>query len=405
MSDVPAETPGGSGPTPEGPHDLSLMLGGPFFQLMLRAGLIRPTFDLLLRRVVLLTAVAWLPLFLLTLAAGSALGGSVHVPFLWDLDVHARLLVMLPLLVLAERVIHERLRPLLAQFVDRGLVAPQDGASFDAALRRARRWRDSYVAEALMIVVSVVATPLLWQHEIVLDAPTWYGRSGAAGMDLTAAGYWYAYFVLPLVRFLILRWVYRLLLLCALLGRISRLSLQIVPTHPDGAGGLLFLDALTSILQPLFTAVAAMVSGFIAGKVLHEGRALPEYYVLIGAVLGAFLVVTVLPLLFFTPPLVAARRRGLLQYGALAQTYVRDFHRKWVEAKGHPGEALLGSADVQSLADLSTAFDLVRSMRTVPMGLRSTVETLVESALPLAPLLLTLFPLETLLQQALEFVL
>lgn len=403
MPEVPTPAPTRPVPEVEGAHDLSLLLGGPFFQLLLRAGVIRPTFDLLVRRILVLSLLPWLPLLVLTAAAGTALGDAVHVPFLLDVEVHARFLVTIPLLVLAERVTHLRLRPVFEQFVDRDLIAPADVASFDAILASGRRWRSSYVAELVMLVVSFAMTFWVWIPHLSLTVPTWYGRPVGAGVELTPAGIWFAYAGIPLMRFLVWRWLYRIGILYVLLARISRLRLRIVPTHPDRAGGLSFLGALGSSMQPFHMAITTLVSGFIANQLLFDGRKLAEFYVMGGTVLGVLLVLTLLPLLFFAGPLARARRHGLRQYGTLAQRYVQAFHGKWVSPTLPAGEDLLGSADVQSLADLSTSFDLVREMRTFPVSPRQAVGLLAAAALPLAPLLLTQFSLLTILEKALKF--
>lgn len=396
--------PSAAAPASEGPHDVSLLLGGPFFQLLLRAGLIRPDFNLLVRRILVLALLAWLPLAVLTWVAGTALRGSVDVPFLLDIEVHARFLVAVPLLVLAERVIHLRLRPAIGRFVERGLVDPEHVEAFDAILAGARHWRGSYVAEAAMIVASFALTPLLWVPNIALEVPTWYATPTPTGPDLTAAGFWLAYAAIPLQRFLIWRWLYRLMLLYVALARISRLPLRVLPTHPDRAGGLSFLGELGYALQPFNAAIAALVSGFVANQLIFEGQALPDYYALIGSVLAVLLLLTLVPMLFFDPLLTRARRRGLAEYGALAQAYVRGFHDKWVEGKAPPPDPLLGSADIQSLADLASGFDIVREMRTIPMGLKQMVQLVIASALPFAPLLLAVMPLDTLLKKLLDVV-
>ncbi len=394
-----------AGRATEGPHDVSLLLGGPFFQLLLRSGLIRPSFDLLLRRVLVLALVPWAPLLVLTLAAGTAVGDAVRVPFLLDIEVHVRFLVVVPLLVLAEREIHDRLRPVFTRFLERDLLAPPEAARFDAILVGARRWRNSYVAEALMILASFGLTPLLWSGHIALDVTTWYRPVGEAGSNLAPAGIWFAWVAIPLLRFLVLRWLYRLVLLFVALARIACLPLRIVPTHPDGAGGLSFLAGVGFALRPFHLAITALVSGFIANKLVHEGQELPVYYALIASVLGVLFLFTFLPMLFFGPALSRARRRGLAEYGALGQRYAVEFHRKWVLEGPATREPLLGSADIQSLADLSTGFEIVRSMRTVPFGLRPALQLIATAALPFVPLLLTIFSLETLLKRALDLLL
>ena len=72
------------------------------------------------------------------------------------------------------------------------------------------------------------------------------------------------------------------------------------------------------------------------------------------------------PLIVFGGQLSRTRRAGLSEYGVLAQHYVRDFDAKWIRGNRDPAEPLVGSADVQSLADLANSFDVIRTMRLVP---------------------------------------
>ena len=93
-------------PTSDEPHvaappDFSLVLGGPLYQLLRRSHLSGDTLELLHRRVLVLTLVTWGPLLLLSIVEGAAWGGGVTLTFLHDVGLHARLLVALPLLVVA----------------------------------------------------------------------------------------------------------------------------------------------------------------------------------------------------------------------------------------------------------------------------------------------------------------
>lgn len=87
-------------------EDFSLVLGGPLYQLLRRAFLSGRDLELLQRRIFVIPLIAWLPLLLLSAVEGRAWGGSVRVPFLLDIDVHARFLLALPLFILAEVVVH-----------------------------------------------------------------------------------------------------------------------------------------------------------------------------------------------------------------------------------------------------------------------------------------------------------
>jgi hypothetical protein len=108
-----------------------------------------------------------------------------------------------------------------------------------------------------------------------------------------------------------------------------------------------------------------------------------------------FVAVVVSPLTVFSLQLIRAKRQGLGDYGRLAARYARGFEEKWMHGgalkKGEQEEALLGSADIQSLADLEAAYAVVREMRFVPFGWKDVTTLAIATAVPLAPLLLTIF--------------
>ena len=59
----------------------------------------------------------------------------------------------------------------------------------------------------------------------------------------------------------------------------------------------------------------------------------------------------------------------------------------------------MGSADVQSLADLSNSFEVVRGMRVIPVTRNALLQLAAAMLLPILPLALTMMPLEELLKQ------
>ncbi|MDZ4152341.1 hypothetical protein, partial [Methylicorpusculum sp.] len=103
------------------PEDFSVVLGGPLYQLFLRTQLGTDTLGLVKRRIIVFSAFTWLPLLLLSVFFREAAGGDIKVPFLYDIDVHIRFLLALPLLLVAELVVHQRLKPIVQQFVERGI--------------------------------------------------------------------------------------------------------------------------------------------------------------------------------------------------------------------------------------------------------------------------------------------
>jgi hypothetical protein len=383
-------TRGGPGQDPE---DFSLVLGGPLFQLLRRARLSDDALSLQRRRIVVIALVAWLPLLLLSAIDGQLLGGGAAVPFLLDVEVQVKFLLVVPLLVAAELVVHQRMRPL-------GKVPQGAEAQLDAAIASAYRLRNSVVAEVLLIAfVYLVGIMFVWRHYMALDTSTWYATAAADGSRLTPAGMWYGFVSLPFFQFLLLRWYFRLFIWTRLLWQVSRIDLQLVPTHPDRAGGLAFVSTMVHAFVPLLMAHGALFAGNLANRIFHLGATLPQYRLEILLLVLVLLLLILGPLAVFAPKLARAKRTGLREYGTLAQGYVREFDTKWLRGGAPADETLMGSGDIQSLADLGNSFEVLRSMRVIPVTRDAILQLTVATLAPIAPLVLTIMPLEDLLRK------
>jgi hypothetical protein len=378
--------------------DFSLVLGGPLYQLFLKTRLARAPLDLLNRRVAVLTALAWLPLLVLSALEGHALGGA-GIPFLEDVEAQVRLLLALPLLILAERIVHERFRPAINLLVEGEIVRPEESSRFDGFLSSTLRWRNSVAVEILLLGLVFTVGHAFWVRKLAVHGGVWFSSPADSGTGLSRAGLWYAWVSLPLVQFLLLRWWYRLLLWSRLLWLTSRLDLSLSPTHPDRAAGLGLLGTSTAAFSPLLAAQSALVSAVAAGRILHGGAHLADFKVEIAGMLGFALLQALGPLLVFGVPLARARRLGLHDYGLLGDRYVREFDRKWIRGGAEPGETLVGTSDIQSLADLHGSFDIIRSMHAFPFGKETVIQLVATTALPLLPLLLTVMPLNELVKK------
>jgi AcrR family transcriptional regulator len=271
---------------------------------------------------------------------------------------------------------------------------------FDAAIAAAFRLRNSVLAEVLLIAfVYGVGILIVWRYYTVLATATWYATPSVEGSKLSLAGIWYGYVSLPIFQFLLLRWYFRIFIWIRFLWQVSRIELSLVPTHPDRAGGLGFLSNTVYAFTLLAVAHGALLAGNLANRIFYVGAALPQFKVEI-AVLVIFLLCVVLgPLLVFAPQLAQAKRTGLREYGALAERYVREFDAKWVHGGVPPEEPLVGSADIQSLADLGNSYEVVRTMRIAPITRDALLRLVAATLAPVVPLALTMMPLEELLKR------
>jgi hypothetical protein len=240
---------------------------------------------------------------------------------------------------------------------------------------------------------------------VALDAGTWYATpSSTGGLQLSLAGRWYGYVSLPIFQFLLIRWYLRVFIWSRFLWQVSRIRLNLVPTHPDGAGGLGFLALLTSAFIPLALAHGALLAGQVADRIFFLNARLPEFKLEIAVVVVFMLLLALGPLLQFAGQLAEVKRTGLREYGSLAQRYVREFDAKWLRGGASAEEPLVGSGDIQSLADLGTGYERVQSMGLAPITKGAVIQVVVATLAPVVPLALTMMPLEELLKTLLRVV-
>jgi len=382
------------------PADFSLVLGGPLYRFWLRIGLADDTLELVGRRIVLLAGLGWVPLLLLSIAAGQAWGASVALPFLHDIEIHLRLLVAVPLLLIAELIVHRRMGAVARQFVERGLISDSGWERFEAAIASVVRLRNSKTAEALLIAfVYGVGVLFIWRTQVALDLRSWYGTHAGGILQPSLAGWWFGLVSLPLFQFLLLRWYFRLFIWARFLWRVSRIDLNFMP---DGAGGAGFLARASYAFQPLLLAQGVLLAGTIANRIFYTGAELLEFKPELIGMVAVMIFVILGPLLFFSPKLEAAKRAGLRQYGTLVERYMREFDDKWVRGTTALDEPLVGSPDIQSLADLGNSYAVVKTMRWVPFTLQNILYMAATALLPVLPLTLTMFPVEELLDRLLK---
>jgi hypothetical protein len=379
--------------------DFSLVLGGPVFQFFRRSHLAGDGLELLHRRLLIITMAAWLPM--LFLAALRSSTGEVRLSFLHDLQVQVRFLIALPVLIAAELIVHSRIRPVVRRFVERRIVLPQDLGRFHSAIDSAVRLRNSVPIEIGLLIFAYTLSLWLWNIRVAVEASTWYA-SPIGRWHLTPAGCWYVFVSIPILQFILLRWYLRLFVWFRFLWQISRINLNLIATHPDRCAGLAFLGKSAYAFGPILFAQGAMLAGLVASRVLYRGESLLSFKLQIAGFVAFFVLAILAPLLMFTPRMARAKRKGLADYGLLAQRYVESFEQKWVLRDPATFEELLGSGDIQSLADLGNSYAMVRDMRAVPFGLEDISRLAAATAAPLLPLLLTIFSPEELITRILK---
>ena len=369
------------------------LLGGPLYRAGQRLGLVRDKTDTVMLGFVL-GALPWM--VLVALALVEALG---HVLFsIQAIGAHVRLLVAIPMLFVCESFIDPRFTAFVQGIVRSKVVPAAECPALESEIARIARWRDAWLPEACLLLITVLwgtATPQenLFAHLSGHATASNPGEGSAA--TWTSQWYWMA--CMTLFRFLLLRWFWRLVLWCFLLWRVSRLDLRLVPTHPDGAGGLGFLELVHTEFTPLVMAISAVQSASLAQDLASGRMEFDAIYASLVLALSVDAVLFIGPLSVFSRKLWKCKVKGKGDYGELAQRYVIAFERKWLGDGAGPDEPLLGSPDIQSLADLNTSVGIVSNMRLVPASPSMLMYLAIAALVPLLPLVLFKYPVTDLL--------
>ncbi|WP_442755027.1 hypothetical protein ACNHKD_18925 [Methylocystis sp. JAN1] len=358
------------------------LLGGPFFRLGARLGLVRRRSDTIPMGLAL-GGLCWLVLVALAFARG----GAQDLFTLPAIAIHARLLLAIPLLFVAETALDEKLEEFVTLLVRSGIAGPKALPELKAEADRLSKRTDSWAPDAVSLAAALAVTFVGRRAGVPAEIET-----GRALHALPLAGAWYWFFCLPLFRFLLFRWICRLLLWWSLLGRLAKMELDLSAAHPDGAGGLGYLETVHTRFTPFALAISVTVAATFAEEIAMGEETLSDIYPALAATLLLNAALFLAPLCLFLFKLRACQEKGLREYAVLGARYVRAFEQKWI-AGAPDGEPLLGTADLQSLADLANSVEVVRKMRLAPISIRLLATIGVAASLPLLPLLLFEYPL------------
>ncbi|MET0591862.1 MAG: hypothetical protein ABW133_04130 [Polyangiaceae bacterium] len=346
------------------------------------------------RRAVAVAAIGWGVPFLLLVARAIFIEGDALRSFVADFAVHARSLVAAPILVFAESICAPRLGAVACHFLHAGLVPDSERARFDAAMKSTARLLDVPFAEigvavfAYLTVVAMIASDP--------PMPAWQVASLTASSRFSLAGWWHALVSVPLLLVLVFGWLWRVALWARFLWLVAKIELRLIPAHPDLAAGLKFVGHSLRAFSIVGFALGTIVAGTLANRVSGGAPVL----VCKDAAIGLTVVVAVLfgaPLLVFTHRLLAAWRRGILEYSALADRLGRAFETRWItEEKGRP---MLEAPDFSAAIDLYSVVGNAYRMKIVPVDYESLAALIVATLAPIGPVLLLRFPIEVILDE------
>ena len=371
----------------------SLVRGDPWFRLQRAIGLIPATGLGIVRRCLVFALVTWLPLAIWAVLWNRAFPGEIDEPLLRHFGITVRCLVAIPLFLLAELVGDFIPQQVITYFVSSGLVADEARPRFVQIVRAAERLRDAWPVwagmAAFMLLFVTAEQDSGHMHELV-----WASAGSVGSVWFEFGSWWFLFVVRPVFIMLLLAWVWRLAVYAVLLWRISNMPLQLVPTHPDRAGGLGFLEEMTFIFSPVVFAMSAVIASRWGHDVLYHDVDVHSLMIPLALFVVAMLVLYLGPLALFVRSLLPLKRQGLLEYGALVGRHGRLVRKRWIAQEPVVELPLLQAGELGPVIDTVSMYDVVADLRPTPIGKRALLAIVLPALLPMIPVFALQIPVK-----------
>ena len=343
-------------------------------------------------------AFAWVPLALLSMLRG---GGSFQ-SFVTDFATQSRFLIIIPVLILSAPALHER-RSQVAKHIEIFLVPRDEYSNFHDDWTLSDKLRNSWSARIL--IAALVYGTVIWLDRYLspngAEFTNWW-KGGGGLRFMSPAGTWAAVVSYPIVMYLLLLWLWRQGLWLRFLRSTTRLKLQLVAAHPDGLGGLGFLEGALRGQLPFVFCLGVGLAGAVANRIFHDGQKLAAFRHLPLILIGAVLLICAAPYFLFTSTLMRMRRHGIERYGALARAVGEQFEKKWLHRANSVDEDVLSVPDFSTTADLYGVVDNINNIRVIPVGLVDLYSLIVVALIPAIPIVIASIPFDTVMEDGMK---
>jgi hypothetical protein len=337
----------------------------------------------------------WLMLLLLCLAAGTAYGDRVTVPFLRDFFAYGRYLVAAPLLLLMNVLVERRTARALSYLHDSGLVAEVEEAVRGIVLAAARAWQ-SRLLRWILIALTAANVGLGWLYMRVAETSSWMFTGEPGAGHLSWAGTWNLLVGGAIVKFLGLMALAKMLIWLWVLRRLSKLPLRINPLHPDRCCGLRLLGQTQLAFAPLISALSVQLGCAIAVGVRYHGMSLAGFRWIAAVFIVLAVVVLLGPLAVFARRSLHAIEEAEKSFGAWANLAGRYTAEERVAPRGDPADQL-SQPEISAFTDASSTFASLLESKIVPIDRRLLIAVLAAATVPMILPLLVLLPLRSIM--------
>jgi hypothetical protein len=348
----------------------------------------------MLIRAAVATAVAWVPLAILSAFQGMPALRS----FFTDYTTLSRCLIIIPVLILSEQPLNARYA-LVAHHFEMSLVPDHQKSRLASFWASYERLKDSGAVKVILLLVTYGVAA--WLSEFLRPEGSeflaWW-RGGGGFRSFSPAGTWALFLSYPILSYLTLLWIWRQAIWARFLRSTTQLNLRLIAVHPDHLGGLGFLEASLLAQLPFSFCLGVGLAGAIANRVFHEGQKVYAYRFLAPILIAIALLIAAAPYFFFTPTLLQMRRRGMLKYGSLARAVGEQFEQKWLDRDDSLNEDVLGTPNFASTRNLYGVVDYIDQIRVVPVAAIDVYLFVIAALIPCIPVVIAAIPFSVLMK-------
>ena len=382
------------------PWAISLVRGDLLFRLQRKIGLIPENGLGIGRRAVFWSLLAWLPIALWAWQNGYLLPVDGGEPLLAHFGINARLLLAVPLFIVAEGMMHSTLTTLLPRLVSSGVVPPGQLDRLRSVLSDIARLRDSVLP--WIAIFAALASFFLFSRPSEVPHELSWAKDQADGAGMGLGVWWYLYVGRTIFLTLLLAWLWRLALLFMLFKRIAGLELSMVPTHPDRCAGLGFMARIPVMFVPVVLGISSVFASGWAHQVVYHDVTIASLRVEIIAFVVVVPLIFLAPFISFLGLMLKTKKQGLLDYGDLIGRHGRLVRERWIDGKQVANDPILDAPELGPIADTAAPYELIGKIRPLPLTMGSLVPLLGAAVLPMVILAALDLPLKTVLKSVLK---